>query len=118
MTDPLSVIYQEMIEEKVTPADFVHYKEDDFVDVDDEHLDFKYAHIEPNFKKISLRDYNEKQLEALKNYFRSKMSVHKDASDEDMMKFIKRLILDHPEVMKKTRLHLAALEPELFDYIR
>ena len=49
-------------------------------------------------------------------YVRSKMSYYADITDEELKKFVKILIKENPSVIKKARLHLAALEPDIFDY--
>jgi len=116
--EDLERLYFKMLEERVVPTDFIHYKEDDFVDFDDDNLDYKYNAVTPNLDKMTLKDYNKKQIESLKRYFRNKMNIHGDVSESEIMEFIKKLIANRPEVMMKTRLHLAALEPELFKYTR
>lgn len=116
--DEISTIYQQMLEERVTPFDFIDYMGDDFPDVDDKNVDQKYNHISPNIpERISLRDYNRIQLDALKKYFRSKMNFYDEISDDEMSKFVMKLIQDRPEVVKKARLHIASKNPDLFDYV-
>lgn len=107
-----------MIRESVAPNDFQDYSGVDFPDVETYDVDEKYKSIKPSIPdKISLRDYNQLQINALKEYIRGRLNHYKDITDSQLNKFVNELIHKHPSVVKKARLHLAATEPELFDYV-
>lgn len=114
----LQMIYERIFRESVVPDDFSEYSSSNFPEVESDSLNDKYSSIRPIVPdKISLREYNTLQMNALKEYFRNRMSHYKGVSDDMMKKFINELIEKHPEVVKKARLHIASKYPEIFDYV-
>lgn len=112
----LQKLYTRIIEEAVVADDFLDYASVDFPEVVTDGEDEKYSHIRPNLDKISLKEYNRRQIEFLMDYVRSKLNVYKDITNEELHDFVKKLIQSNPAVLKKARLHFAAIEPDLFDY--
>jgi hypothetical protein len=93
--------------EMVAPADFAKYK--DF-DLDTDITDDKYDDIT---LIGDLKSYNQKQLNALKEYAKKQLP---GKSNDDVEMFVVKA-LSHPKTHRIMRQHIAYHNPELFDYI-
>lgn len=96
-------IYNEM----VRSADFSKYET---LDIDSENDDDLYNKIT---LRGDLRDYNQKQLNALLNYARRNLP---DKTDEQVKEFMLKA-LSSSKVHEILRKHIAYHNPELFEYI-
>ena len=89
--------------EMVAPADFAKYKDFD-LDTD----------ITDDITLIGdLKSYNQKQLNALKEYAKKQLP---GKSNDDVEMFVVKA-LSHPKTHRIMRQHIAYHNPELFDYI-
>ena len=96
-------IYNEM----VRSADFSKYET---LDIDSENDDDLYNKIT---LRGDLRDYNQKQLNALMNYAKRNLP---DKTDEQVKEFMLKA-LSSSKVHEILRKHIAYHNPELFEYI-
>ena len=93
--------------EMVDKADFQQYKE---FDLNADSADDKYDDISLTG---DLKAYNQKQLQALKDYASKQLP---DESDADIEMFMVKA-LSNPKTHKVMRHHIAYHNPELFEYI-
>jgi hypothetical protein len=93
--------------EMVDKADFQQYKE---FDLNADSADDKYDDISLTG---DLKAYNQKQLQALKDYASKQLP---DESDADIEMFMVKA-LSNPKTHKVMRQHIAYHNPELFEYI-
>ena len=101
------ITYRQFVSEMVQATDFQRYKE---LDIDTNYDDGLYNKIT---LRGDLRDYNQKQLNALLRYASEQLP---GKTDQEVREFMLRA-LSNPKTHEVLRKHIAYHNPELFDYI-
>ena len=102
------ITYRQFFSEMVQANDFQRYKE---LDINTNYDDDLYHKIT---LRGSLRDYNQKQLNALLNYAGSQLP---GKTEQEVQEFMLRA-LSNSKTHEILRKHIAYHNPDLFDYIR